>query len=469
MKNLVVDLDGTLILTDMLQETALNVIKRNPLFLFLCFWWLLKGKANLKKELANRSNIEVSTLPFNHELIKWLLIKKNEGVVLILATASDSKIANDVANFLGFFDIVIASDGKQNVDGKNKEKFLIDMFGQHNFDYVGNSRVDLLVWRSCKNAILVNCSELLQIKASTLTAIKKTFSSKFSIFEVVKIFRPHQWVKNILIFVPLVAAHQWGSVDSLLAVAKSFFAFGLTASAVYVLNDMIDLDNDRQHPSKRHRPFASGSVSLVIGVVSIPALLLISFLVGSSIPGYFVIWLEIYFIVSCIYSLTIKKIILIDCLTLAILYTLRLVSGASAASISISYWLLSFSVFLFFSLAFLKRYSELQILHLAGKDKTIGRGYHTQDIPIIQMMGIAAGFSSVLVFSLYINSEAIRELYEKYEIIWLELPLLIYWISWIWLKAHRGEVHDDPIVFALKDRVSLIVASLFILTFVVAM
>jgi 4-hydroxybenzoate polyprenyltransferase len=270
-------------------------------------------------------------------------------------------------------------------------------------------------------------------------------------------------MKNCLLFVPILAAHQIPDVVRSCDLLMAFLSFSLCASAVYLANDLLDLDSDRQHPRKKFRPFASGQLSVVTGVLLAPLLLIAAMWLGLQIPGQFLGWLIFYFILTCAYSLLLKRVVLIDCLTLAVLYTVRLIAGASAASMSLSFWLLAFAVFLFLSLAFVKRYAELEIQLLSGKEKTHGRGYFTSDASLVQTLGVTAGFSAVLVLALYLNSEAVVKLYKAPEIIWGAVPVMLFWISWMWMQAHRGKMHDDPLVFALKDKASLSAGIVFAL------
>jgi 4-hydroxybenzoate polyprenyltransferase len=268
-------------------------------------------------------------------------------------------------------------------------------------------------------------------------------------------------MKNLLLFVPLLAAHKLTNLDTWLALILAFFSFSLCASSVYIVNDLLDLESDRQHPRKCDRPFASGLVPTWMGIVLAPLLLLSSLTLAQYVGGTFLPWLLFYFVLTCAYSWGLKRLMLVDCLTLAMLYTVRIIAGAAAASMALSFWLLAFSVFLFLSLAFVKRYAELQEQLLNGKQKAHGRGYYTSDAPLVQMLGIASGYAAVLVLALYLNSDAVVQLYRAPEFVWGAVPVILFWVSWMWMKAHRGEMHDDPLVFAVKDRASLISGVVF--------
>lgn len=466
---LVVDLDGTLIHTDLLHESLLSLIKNKPHFVFVLPWWLLKGKAAFKQRVATQINLDMSTLPFNVELIDWLKTQKSLGRKLILSTASDAALAHELAKHLDLFDEVLASDGKTNLSGEHKAAALCHAFGEKQFDYVGNATVDLKVWTKAQNAIVVSNSQLLQDQAASCTNLERAMAQpKPSIKNIAKALRIHQWIKNILLFVPLLAAHDTQNLDAWPSLFLAFIAFSACASAVYVINDLLDLESDRKHSRKRHRPFAAGQLPISLGVILAPSLLALSLIIAAYVGPLFFICLLIYCAITCIYSWRIKQWVLVDCLTLAILYTLRIVAGAAAVLVPLSFWLLAFSIFLFLSLAFIKRYAELEIQTLAGIHKVHGRGYYTSDAPLVQQLGVASGYASALVLALYLNSENVVRLYRTPEIIWAAIPLILLWLSWMWLKAHRGLMHDDPIVFAIKDKVSLMIGALFVITFILA-
>jgi len=465
---LVVDLDGTLIRTDMLHESALRVLRDNPFDLLFIPYWLSQGKAVLKRNLSNRSRFDPSLLPYNNDLLDWLKQQQVQGRKLILCTASDHAIAISISEYLGVFDQVMASDGMTNLSGKNKAEALEKRFGPSGFDYAGNSRADLAVWKCARQGVIVNALAKLTKDAEALCEVERVFpSSALSIKDGFRVLRVHQWMKNLLLFVPLLAAHQITSTDAWLALILAFFSFSLCASSVYIVNDLLDLESDRQHPRKCTRPFASGQVPVWNGVLLAPLLLLGSLALAQHVGGSFLPWLLFYFVLTCLYSWGLKRLMLLDCLTLAMLYTLRIISGAAAMNMGLSFWFLGFSVFLFLSLAFVKRYAELEIQLLNGKQKTHGRGYYTSDAPLLQTMGITSGYAAVLVLAFYINSDAVIKLYQAPEIIWASVPVMLFWVSWMWMKAHRGEMHDDPLVFAVKDKASLLAGLAFAAVLVV--
>ena len=459
---LVVDLDGTLIRTDMLHESALRVLRDSPLHTLRIPGWLAQGKAVLKERLAQRTGFDPQTLPYNRDLLAWLKKQHASGRKLILSTASDQVIANAIAEYLGFFDEVMASDGVTNLAGRQKADELVKRFGEKGFDYAGNSSADIEVWKVARHAIVVNASNAVVAKARQYGKVESVFPAQpVGMTTVRRMLRVHQWLKNMLLFIPVLAAHQLTDPDIWMSLTLAFFSFSLCASSVYIANDLLDLESDRQHPRKRNRPFASGVVSAWTGVTLAPVLLLASLLIAFEVSSGFVAWLGLYFLITCAYSWVLKRVMLIDCLTLAVLYTLRIIAGAAAVGMSLSFWLLAFAVFLFLSLAFVKRYAELEVQILHGKEKVHGRGYYTSDAPLLQTMGIAAGYSSVLVLALYLNSDAVLKLYQTPEVVWCAVPVMLFWISWMWMQAHRGNMHDDPLVFAVKDKASLLAGILF--------
>lgn len=459
---LVVDLDGTLIRTDMLHESALRAMRDRPWDALRIPYWLSQGKAVLKQQLAQNGSFDATSLPYDVELLAWLKLQKDAGRSLILCTASDISIATAIASHLGLFDAVMASDGVTNLAGRHKADALEQRFGRAGFDYAGNSNADLAVWARARRAVVVNASADLAAKAAMQCEVERVFAAPAAGLSAWRrVLRVHQWMKNLLLFVPLVAAHLITDVDTVFSLIVAFFAFSLCASSVYIANDLLDLESDRQHPRKCTRPFASGVVPAWMGVMLAPVLLLASLLLANHVGSNFLTCLLVYFLLTCAYSWGLKRLILVDCLTLAVLYTLRIIAGAAAAGIPLSFWLLAFSVFLFLSLAFVKRYAELQVQMLNGKKKVHGRGYFTSDAPLIQMLGITSGYASVVVLALYLNSDAVLQLYRTPECVWGAVPVMLFWVSWIWMQAHRGDMHDDPLVFAVKDKVSLVAGLAF--------
>jgi 4-hydroxybenzoate polyprenyltransferase len=452
-----VDLDGSLIHSDLLLESFLLLIKRNPLYLLLIPFWVLGGKARLKAEIASRVRLDGSALPYTKPFVAWLKAQKEQGRTLWLCTASDVRLAQAVATHLGIFDGVLASDGKLNLAGSNKAAELVRRFGEKGFDYCGNHSVDLAVWRHARAAIVVNAGESLIAKARAVTQVDTSFAPMPAGFKVMlKALRVHQWAKNALIFVPVAAAHKLQDPQVLMQSLLAFLAFSLCASSVYLLNDMLDLEADRQHHSKCKRPFAAGQLNLLFGIVAAPVLLGAALLISLVLPLKFLGVLAAYYVATLAYSFGLKRIVMIDVLALAGLYTVRIVAGAAATDISLSFWLLMFAIFIFLSLAIVKRYAELLVMRQQGKLKAKGRGYQTEDLALLQSLGASSGYLSILVLALYVNSPEISLLYHHHKVIWALVPIMLYWISRIWMQTHRGQMHDDPLVYALKDRISLL-------------
>ncbi len=454
---LCVDLDGTLIHSDLLLESFLLLIKQNPLFLFLVPLWLLGGKARLKAEIASRVQLNGAALPYSEQFLDWLKAQKAQGREIWLCTASDQRMAQAVAQHVGLFDGVLASDGQTNLSGSNKAQQLVQRFGERGFDYCGNERVDLKVWQHARSAIVVNAKPGLEASARACTQVEAVFlPPKSGLRVALKALRVHQWAKNALIFVPLAAAHRLQDTPTLVAGLVAFAAFSLCASSVYLLNDMLDLEADRQHPRKCKRPFAAGTLSLLFGLVAAPALLLISLALALTLPLKFLAVLGAYYLVTLAYSFGLKRLVMIDVLTLAGLYTVRIVAGAAATDIPLSFWLLLFAIFIFLSLAIVKRYAELHAMRKQGQLKASGRGYQVEDLALLQSLGASSGYISILVLALYVNSPDIAVLYSHPKIVWMLCPIMLYWVSRVWMQTYRGHMHDDPLVFALKDRISLL-------------
>ncbi len=453
---LYVDLDGTLINSDLLLESFLELIKHNLLMLFLAPFWLFGGKANLKHQIASRVELRADLLPYNVDLLTYLRAQKASGRKLVLISASNEKLVKAVAAHLDLFDEAIGSSAEVNCSGKRKLAKIKETDPE--FVYVADEKIDLEVWAEAYAAVPVNASASLQRQVAAITRIEDTFDHPGKGFRpYLKALRLHQWLKNTLVFLPLALAHQLVNPMLVLHTITAFLCFGLCASSVYVLNDLLDLPSDRQHRSKNKRPFAAGDVPLLHGLLISPVLLICAFSLALLLPTAFILVLAFYYLCTGLYSFRLKRIMLVDVIVLATLYTIRIISGAAAISIVPSFWLLAFSMFLFFSLAVVKRYTELDYLRTAGISQSEGRGYYAQDLSIMAIFGVASAFLSVMVFALYINNEETSGQYLTPEALWLICPLLLYMVTRIWLLAARGQIEEDPIVFALKDRISQIV------------
>ncbi|MEX0739499.1 MAG: UbiA family prenyltransferase [Pseudohongiella sp.] len=465
---LIVDLDGTLIHTDMLHESALKVLRERPWATLCIPVWLARGKAVLKQRLADQSRFDPGSLPYNEELLVWLRQQKETGRRLVLCTASDQSIAQAIADHLQLFDDVMASDGITNLSGSNKAEALTARYADTGFVYVGNCDKDLPVWRVAHSAVVVNGANGLSDKTRALCDIEHEFPLRpRGPLTWLRVIRAHQWLKNLLLFIPMIAAHQVSDLNTWLSLTLAFVAFSLCASAVYITNDLLDLESDRLHPRKRFRPFASGLLPAWQGVLLMPVLLAAGLAMAFLVSVAFVQWLLLYLALTCAYSFGLKRLMLVDCLTLAMLYTLRIIAGTAAASLDLSFWLLAESVFLFLSLAFVKRYAELALQSQSGADKAHGRGYYISDAPLIQTLGVTSGYVAVVVLALYLNSNEVLELYRNPTLVWAAIPFMLFWISWMWMQASRGNMHDDPLVFAVKDKASLLAGLGFAMVLVI--
>lgn len=459
---LCVDLDGTLLRTDILYESLLALLAHNPLYIFFVPFWLLRGKAYLKRQLALRVQLPAETLPYDERVLE--ILRTTTQRPRVLCTASDRLLVQPIADYLGLFEEVMASDGHNNLSGNNKGHALATRYGKRAFDYMGNSRVDIKVWAHAGGAIVVNNGAGLANAAAKQTEVLAHLPAQNGgLLTWIKAMRIYQWLKNLLVLVPLLTAHLFFDIGSVIDAATAFLAFGLCASGVYLLNDLLDLTPDRMHPRKRKRPFAAGTLPLLHGLLVAPLITLAGFALAFWCSPAFAGVLLCYYVMTLGYSLKLKRIVMIDVVMLAALYTVRIIGGAVAINSELSFWLLAFSMFVFLSLAMLKRYTELASALASGKEMAIGRGYSVADLPLVQSLGAAAGYIGVLVFALYINSPESLELYRNPKLLWLLCPVLLYWISRTWVIAHRGGMHDDPIVFAARDRVSQAVAGVAIL------
>jgi 4-hydroxybenzoate polyprenyltransferase/phosphoserine phosphatase len=467
---LVVDLDGTLVKTNLLLESLLALLWEKPQYLFVLPAWLLKGKAYFKQQVIRRVSLDVSVLPYREEFLDYLKAQRAEGRSLVLATAGDVRIARQVADHLKLFDLVFASDGTTNLSGESKRDRLVREFGEKGFDYAGNDRHDLMVWSSARKAIVVNPTRLARSGVARVAPVDRVFEDRRKgRVDYLKPLRPQHWLKNLLIFVPLLATHRFEEIALSGKVFLAFLAFGCIASGGYLINDLFDLQADRHHPGKRFRSFAAGDLPLSYGLAMIPALVGLGCLIGTLVSPLFLCVLSIYLALSLTFSLHVKKVAVLDVITLAGLYTMRIMAGCAAIAIWPSHWLLAFSTFLFFSLALVKRYGELVIMRTIDGDVAKARGYELSDGELLAAMGTASGYLAVLVLALYISSNTAQALYGRYELMWFLCPLLLYWISHLWLIAHRGRMPDDPVVFAVSDRVSRILMLLMLATTLLAL
>ncbi len=466
---LFVDLDGTLIKTDLLHESALQALKKNLWLLFIMPFWLMRGRAYLKSRIAAQVRLDTGLLPVQDELLEFLKEEHARGRKLVLATASDQSLALAVADRFGIFEQVLASTADCNLKGEEKLKAILAMTGGAEFDYAGNARADFPIWERASTAIVTipNFGVLNNVRkmSENMGKTMVLFNDRPSYWTLwMKQARLYQWLKNLLIGVPLLTSHTF-TMSGFHSAGLAFIAFGLVASATYVFNDLIDLNNDRQHPRKKMRPFAAGNLSIAHGIIGMTLLLTGGLLLASSISVEFLFSALVYLVLTLSYSLVFKSYVLLDVLLLASLYTIRIIAGALAIQVDISSWLVSFSMFTFLSLALIKRASELVMLNKEELNRARGRDYQFSDFNLIVTMGITAGYIAVLVLALFVDNSLIQLNYHHPRRLWLLCPLMLYWISRLWIKTTRGEMTDDPIIFSIRDRPSwLILAGMICVT-----
>ncbi|MEO1153541.1 MAG: UbiA family prenyltransferase [Pseudomonadota bacterium] len=452
---LVADLDGTLCRTDTLQEGLLALVIENPAVLLSLPGLLRKGRAALKTKVADQITLDASSLPLNPDVVGALETARASGRRTALVSAADARQVEAVATATGLFDEAHGTRADTNLKGPAKAAFLTERFGEKGFDYIGDAPADVPVWAAARQAITVGAGADMRRRAEAANANSLHISAPAGrIQPVLRALRPHQWSKNILVFLPMLAAHD---LQSLNTVILTFLAFCLTASAVYVINDLLDLPADRAHPRKRNRPFAKGDLSALYGVGLATGLLIGAGLLVALTASFGVLAiLSLYFTATLAYSAWLKRKLIIDILLLAGLYTIRIVAGGIAATVPLSPWLLGFSMFIFLALAAVKRQAELAD-QLKTERSSTGRAYEVEDLPVIRAIAIGAGQAAILVLALYLASDTVRALYDRPTLLWGIAPLVLYWILRMIMKTHRGLMNDDPIVYAATDRVSLLI------------
>jgi len=454
---LCVDLDGTLVKSDTLVDSLLVLVRTRPLEALKAPLWALRGKANLKREVTSRVQINVEHLPYNRALLEYLMAQRGEGRKLYLATGADAGLADRIARHLNIFEGVLSSDGTTNNIGSNKLNGFRSRF-PGSFDYIGNARPDLPLLAAAAAPMLANPTAGLRMamRGNSLKP-QRTFTDRTSRFRTfIKAIRVHQWAKNTLIFLPPLLAHSVRA-NVMLSAVLAFICFSLCASATYIVNDLLDIEADRQHPRKRKRAFASGNLSAASGM-AISAVFLAASFAGAVLllPHSFVGWLALYLVTTLAYSLALKRIVILDVVVLSALYTLRMLAGSAATDTYISPWLAAFAVFMFLSLAMVKRFSELQNVRNAGAQLFNGRGYLLNDIEQVRSFGTSSAFAAIVIFAVYIGQPDVQGLYHHHNRMWLMTPLMILWLCRVWLLASRGELDEDPVVFALTDKMSLL-------------
>ena len=453
----VVDLDGTLTKTDTLHESIIQLVKRSPLRLLGLLFTLLKGKAAFKNAIAAQVDLDVTCLPYRQDFLEYLRKEKSKGRRIILATAAHQSIADKVAAHLGLFDEVLASNGGLNLKGAAKLAGIRDKLGS-DFCYAGDSKADLTIWSNCSSAILAGASPQTTRAAKGMVAVEREFVNEGRSLKIwLRALRVHQWLKNLLIFVPVLTSFSFISdISNLILACVAFASFSIAASGTYILNDLWDLENDRQHTRKRNRPFANATLPIHHGLAVAAGTLITALFLSLLVSSSFAVMLVGYVVLTTSYSLLLKSYVLIDVLLLSLLYTFRILAGSAATGIPVSAWLLAFSVFLFLSLALVKRCAELVALTDSGKAATRGRDYQVTDLTVLWPMGVGAALSAIVVFGLFISSTETQSRYASPQLLWLVAIGLLYWTGRLWVKTARGEMHDDPVVYAAKDRSSLI-------------
>jgi len=468
---LFVDLDGTLIHSDCLWEGLLLLLRSNLLAVVMLPLWIVRGKSYFKRQVAARTSLNPESLPYNSAVVEYIKREKLNGRDIILATATDEHVATPIADYLGLFDAVLATKDGSNNSSTTKLSAIKTYTQGGAFDYIGNSHDDIPLWQSSAHAVIVSSSPGFVEKVRRIQpAIEVLEGTSYTLLTVVKAMRVYQWVKNILLFVPLLLAHRLFEPDVFLTTCIAFLCFSLCASSVYILNDLLDLESDRLHVRKKNRPFASGKLPISLGVMLVPLLIICAF--GGSylfVSQDFTIVLLAYFAITTAYTFLLKKIAIIDVLLLAGLCAFRLLAGAIAGDVLISQWLIAFSVFIFLSLAFVKRYSELIALIADNKTEAKGRAYTVGDVDLLRSVGTACGLVSILIFAFYINSREVTNLYHRPQLLWGVGICLLYWILRVWFVAHRGQMHDDPIIFTVKDKASYVVVALLVTIVVFAL
>jgi 4-hydroxybenzoate polyprenyltransferase len=458
---LCVDLDGTLIRGDLLYEALARLPKEGFVPLIQAPRWLSKGRAGFKREVANRVALEPSSLPYDERLVEFLRGEKSRGRRLVLVTASDLRWAEQVAAHLELFDEVMGSDGATNLKGETKAHALVARFGDRGFDYVGNGPADVPVWKRSRRAIAVNAPARIESGLRQDGNLAESFPSvPLTAKRLVEAIRMRQWVKNLLVFIPIITAHKLQDGAMLAAGALAFAAISLCASGVYLVNDLLDLDADRRHPKKQNRAIASGRLPIPYAAVLSVVLMAAGLAVSLRLPVDAVKLVGVYLVATTAYSLSLKRRVLLDVFTLSFLYTLRVLLGGAATGLLLSPWFLAFSVFTFLSLAFCKRASELVRLKKSEATEVHGRAYFIWDHLVVQTSGITSAYLAAIVLALYLQSDTVKRFYASPAWLWLLVPVFLYWISRIWVLVNRGEMDEDPVLFATRDRVTYLAALL---------
>ncbi len=447
---LVVDLDRTLVKTDLLHESFFQSISNGARHHLRLLAYLLKGKAPLKQYLAEQSTIDYSLLPYNSDVLAFIEQAREIGRPVYLATGSDRLHAEGVGAHLGLFDGVLSSDGQTNLSGRTKAKQLVAMFGERGFDYIGDSAADMEIWVRANKAITVGAGTGLRSRIEKRQSLADHIALDKKPTIWFRVLRIHQYAKNGLVFLPMITSQSL-TMTALIQCISAFFAFSFCASSVYIINDLVDLEADRKHPTKCNRPFASGAVPILQGLAAVPVLLALAFGFALSVSFLLAAVLAGYFAVTLAYSFSLKRKMMIDVVVLAGLYTTRVIGGAAAIRVVPSEWLLAFSMFFFSFMALIKRYIELDTRIEQGLGELTNRNYRKSDVSVVTALAAASGMNAVTIFALYVSSPNVQSRYHHPELFWLICPLLLYWVGRVLVMAHRRLIDDDPIIFALRD------------------
>jgi 4-hydroxybenzoate polyprenyltransferase len=449
-------MDGTLIKVDSLQESLLELFKKNPFLIFMALFHLLKGKSNFKSYIAHYVDLNFASIPLNQSVVQYIKNHRNDYEKIHLITGSFEKNAFALNEVLPLFDEVNGTTKDFNLIGKNKADYICQKYSS--YDYIGDSSADFHVWEKANKAIYAGSNKRIwkRLRENNINSEQIHIPKKSFLITLIKALRVHQWTKNLLLFVPLILSHNYNNTHLIIKTVLGFFAFSFISSSVYLLNDLTDLSADRAHKTKKFRPIPAGDFSHTNALITTGILLIFGFILSTQLPVTYGITLGIYFIITSAYSFRLKKIAILDVMILATLFTIRLLAGHHIIEITISPWLLTFSIFIFSSLACLKRSTELSN-KLPSKVLIIGRGYQANDFQVINQIGVTTGIIASLVMALYLNSPTVLKLYSRPEILWAICPFLLFWIGRLWLLANRGQVHDDPVVYIIKDKVSLII------------
>lgn len=465
---LVVDLDGTLIKVDSLQEALVQLSAKQPLQALRALFMLKQGRAPFKAAVADHMLPDVATVPLDEKVLEAIKRARSEGRKVYLATAADKRFAKVIADSIGEFDGIFASDKGINLKGKAKAECLVAAFGAHGFDYIGNDKADLPIWRAARNVLIAGASlNLVDRLNRELLAPIVLRARESAAVAYLRAVRPHQWLKNVLLFLPALAHHDF-SANVIIPVLIAFLSFSLGASSIYLINDMVDLPHDRAHPEKRHRPLAAGVVPVSHAAILFIILAGLSISLASLLPWIFMLALAGYFCLAMLYSFYLKRKLMIDVVALAALYGIRVAAGSAVTGIILSQWLVGFCLFIFLSLALMKRTTEIILLPKASEDNIMGRGYRRADLPILNAITVASGLVGVLVLALYINSPDVKELYQRPDLLWGICIVLVYWLGRAFFLTGRGEMRQDPVIFAATDRNSLLAGILVMAIFIVA-